>query len=268
MNEKIHVLFTEALANRGIAYTRRDAWEYEVTRGEWAVVVNVENVHRELARGGAPELLEHFVEQIVEQIVAAAQETELPWPEAKAHLLWSVESGDHDLDGVVTREVSPMAAQVLTLTNRDHTRLTWVTRQMCDQWGVDPRRAAAVATANQDRLLENIALEVGEAEGEALGMIPLESAFKASVIFAPRLRQWVESDLGWPVLAVVPCRDFIYLLPHDSPLVPHLGGVVVREYRGSGYPVSTEVFRISDDGVKALGNYGAAAHQARQKVDD
>jgi hypothetical protein len=87
-------------------------------------------------------------------------------------------------------------------------------------------------------------------------MIPVQSVFKASTIFSPNFKEFVKDDLGWPVLAVIPCRDFIYVLPEkDKALLNRMGGVVQNEYRKSGYPITTEVFKISDDGIEAIGKY-------------
>jgi len=75
------------------------------------------------------------------------------------------------------------------------------------------------------------------------------------VILAPSFREWVEPHLAWPVCVVVPCRDFIYVFKEDQDLFGRLGGVVVREFKESGYPLTTEVLRISDEGIEAIGAY-------------
>jgi hypothetical protein len=144
---------------------------------------------------------------------------------------------------------------VLTLTDADQTKITWVTPSMCAEWGTSVEQVASAAFANQDRLLSEIELEVAEADGKALGMVPLESPYKASVIFAPSFRGFVEKVLGWPVIVVIPCRDFIYVIADKSPLLNRIGSVVVKEFQTSGYPITTEVLRISDDGIEALGRF-------------
>ncbi len=128
---------------------------------------------------------------------------------------------------------------------------------MLQDWGVSEDAAVAAAGINMDRLLQGKELELaGEIDGMSLGMVPVDSVFKASVIFAPGFKRFVSQKLDWPVLAVIPCRDFIYVLAEkDKALLNRMGDVVQREYRESGYPITTEVFRVSDKGIEAIGKF-------------
>jgi hypothetical protein len=122
---------------------------------------------------------------------------------------------------------------------------------------VSEKIAVKEAEANMDELLRGKELELaGEIEGMALGMVPVDSVFKASTIFAPSFKDFVSQKLDWPVLAVIPCRDFIYVLSEkDKALLSRMGTVVQREYRESGYPITTEVLRVADDGIEAIGKF-------------
>ena len=62
--------------------------------------------------------------------------------------------------------------------------------------------------------------------------------------------------MGWPVLAVAPARDFVYVLSTDhTKFLPRLGAVVMREYQESGYPITAEVLSIDDNGITAIGSF-------------
>ena len=77
---------------------------------------------------------------------------------------------------------------------------------------------------------------------------------KASLLLAPSLRAAVEGTTGWPVLAVVPDRDFLYLWAAGyRDLIGRLAGVVIREHARAPYPLSPEVFEIGDS-IRAIGN--------------
>jgi hypothetical protein len=96
-----------------------------------------------------------------------------------------------------------------------------------------------------------------EDRGHKIGMISTElTGFKAALLFSPRLRELVEPHLGWPVLAVAPCRDFVYVFGVNArELFDKIGGITIQQYNEGGYPISTEVFEIGPDGVKALGEF-------------
>ena len=117
---------------------------------------------------------------------------------------------------------------------------------------------AVVESAARENLarLAGLRPKVELIDGMRLAMVPLDSVFKASVILAPNFKDFVAQELEWPVLAAIPCRDFIFVLSEkDTALLQRMGGVVQREFRESGYPVTTEVLRISDAGIEAIGAF-------------
>jgi hypothetical protein len=66
----------------------------------------------------------------------------------------------------------------------------------------------------------------------------------------------VEAQLGWPLRAVAPCRDFVYLFrDRDDSMLESLAAAVSHEHAGSPQPLTLEVLRIGDDGVEAIGEY-------------
>jgi hypothetical protein len=192
----------------------------------------------------------------VEQIAAVSLKRIEPWSEARARLFLKLEPNDYDFHGALHWPVSPRVDRLLTLSAPRSTSLRWVTQQMLDDWGVTLEQAEQAAGENLDRLLGSIRLEVDPVDGHKLGMVPLDSPFKASVILAPHFRAFVEKELGWPVLAVTPCRDFIYLYDNDEDFARRGGPVVLEEYSTSGYPITTELWRISDGGLEAIDAFG------------
>jgi hypothetical protein len=111
-----------------------------------------------------------------------------------------------------------------------------------------------------DRILRQTKIEMIAVEEHHLGVLGHElTAFKAALLFCPNLKAVAEPVLGWPLFAVMPCRDFVYVLNcKDEPLLGRMGHVVMREYRESGYPITTEVFELSDRGMRVVGDYQAS----------
>lgn len=227
---------------------------YSVEIDHRSYTINLENRRRDAEREDDPQALRRFVDEIASIATNSGADAQ-SWPEVRRNLLLALEAPGHDFSDVLWKPLTDELSSIVTLMDPRHSRITWVTTSMCANWAVEASDVVAAAKRNQDALLRGIELEIHESEEFKLGMVPLGSPYKASVVLAPSFRQWVEPRMGWPVYAVVPCRDFIYVLPEDRDLLGRLGGVVVREFKESGYPLTTEVLRISDEGIEAIGKY-------------
>ncbi len=143
---------------------------------------------------------------------------------------------------------------MLVYVEPDEQQLIWLTPALIADWGQSVATLRQVAARNLADLLAASEFHAELLEAHKLGLFATDSAFKASFLFSPNLRATVETEMGWPVFMVVPCRDFAYVLREvDIDLLPHVGRIVVREFSQSPYPISMEVFRVSDDGIEAVG---------------
>ncbi len=146
------------------------------------------------------------------------------------------------------------AAAALVHTDPDESLITFLKKGHLDTWMTDLQTAHEAALTGLDQALSGATLELDEARGHRLGMLATHSPFKASLLLAPSLKERVAEPLGWPILAVAPCRDFLYLFS-DEALIPLLANTVMHELEGSAHPISAEVFRVGDEGLEAIGAY-------------
>lgn len=160
-------------------------------------------------------------------------------------------------DDALHLPLSPRAAATLVHTDPEEALITFVRTSHLEGWHVDLQEAHDAALAGLDRVLADATVELGEARGFVLGTLSTASPFKASLLLATGLRALVEPELGWPLHAVAPCRDFLYLFS-DPDLIPLLGTTVMHEFEGSAHPVSNEVFALGDEGLEAIGSYDPA----------
>jgi len=223
MKKTARIIFEDELGRRQIPFQRSDDGLYRLQIEGVTISASLDNIRRDAEREDDPEAVRRFVDQLVRAWPEVPE-----WAEASRLLLSSAESAQREFGETLRSAVTNDVTRVLTLTDRDQSRITWVTP---------------------------VKLEVEEIDGHPLGMVPIDSPYKASVIFAGTFRDLVEPELGWPVLAVIPCRDFIYVLADQSELLGRIGEVVVREFQTSGYPITTEVLRISDAGIEAIGHF-------------
>lgn len=215
------------------------------------ITINLENISRNYERDHDPNLIIHFVDQTLH-----VNFTLPTWETAQSLVYFSAEPSTYPLEETIHYTVTDAVAKVLVLTDLTEGKVTWITPTMISEWQVSRQEVEERAYQNLAKLLEDKRPEIGEIDGTKLGMIPISGVFKASIMFAPTFKTFVTEDIGWPVFVVIPCRDFIYVLAEkDKAFLNRLGTVVQQEYRTSGYPITTEVLRISDDGIEAIGKF-------------
>ena len=190
-------IFEEELAKRGLTFEREGQDLYHLKVHGAALTINLENARRNAERDGDPEVIRDFVATILD----AGRMSALPWTEAARRLLLKAEPSDYQFGDSIRSTVTDEVCRVLSVTDEEHSYITWVTPDMCSGWGVTPEQAIEAALRNQDALIDRLELEVDDIDGHPLGMVPLGSPYKASVIFAPSFRRLVEADSagrsGW-----------------------------------------------------------------------
>ncbi len=244
-------IFEDELNKRKIKYSGPDSEGlYKLDVNGLEVTVCLENISRNYERDEDPEIVINFVNQTLNILETP------PWSKSKSLLFFSAEPSDHNFGDTIHYKVSDDVSKVLVLTDLNEGKVAWVSSEMITEWNVSLKEVERYAYQNMAKLLKGKRPEVKQIDGHKLGMIPVQSVFKASTIFSPSFKEFVSNDIGWPVLVVIPCRDFIYVLPEkDKALLNRMGGVVQKEYRTSGYPITTEVLKISDQGIKAIGKF-------------
>jgi hypothetical protein len=71
------------------------------------------------------------------------------------------------------------------------------------------------------------------------------------------MKEKLNKDFGFPFYAVIPVRDFCYIFSEkDFEFFSNrIGEVVVEEYKNSGYPITTEILKFTENGIKSVGKY-------------
>jgi hypothetical protein len=237
---------------RRIPFERSPGGMYVVVLDGRELTLNTQNIRAEVVRDNDTSEIGRFLDN-----VANAQVSLPEWVHAKAHLFPMIESIDVELgEETVSRELTDRTKVVLAFYQPGSGSLRFVTEADLATWGTSVDEAWSVAESSFAGLVARTKIEVLKAGDLALGTVHVHAPYKASVILSPALKQQLPVEMGWPVLAVAPARDFVYLIrKDDQESLGRIGAVVVREFRQSGYPVSTEVWELSDDGAKAMGEF-------------
>ncbi|PQO36848.1 hypothetical protein C5Y96_06690 [Blastopirellula marina] len=243
--------FERELTERGFSFEiDPDSGCYLFSVDENQLTISLANLELELADGVDADRVARFVDTML----ASAQTTDRDY--AAERLYWTLEPNDYQEKADYCVAVSDVVDRVLVHLSECGTMITWVTPSILETLGLSLEEAGERAFANLAREVEEATLEAQSVDDAALGYLVTALPFKAALILAPNLRQLVEEKLGWPVMAVLPDRDFLYMwgAQHQG-LTQRVGHVVVREYTRSPYSITTEVFRIDDSGVRAIGAF-------------
>jgi hypothetical protein len=254
VSAEVATLFLDELAKRNIDVKLDNEGNYTLDSWGLSIKISLENVSRDFERDRDPQRIVTFVDAITNFLV-------LPdWPEAEGRIRWQPEPSDHKFGDTLRDAVSDKVSLVLVYVDPSETQIRWLTTADAEKWKKTKADLMAAAQRNMDLILQQTKIETAGMEEHQLGMLSHQLvAFKAALLFCPNLKKAVAPALGWPLFAVMPCRDFVYVLNQkDEPLLGRMGQVVMREYQKSGYPISTEVFEITDQGIRAIGDYQKA----------
>lgn len=255
----VRELFRAELARRGAAYTVTGDGLWAVSVGSMQVLVSLDNLDRQLtldrqldSDGADSERIAAFTSQIL----AAARLS----PVTASGLYWFTEPNDYEVTAEIRAPVSRQLDRVLVHVSDDGGLIRWVAHAHLEKAGLTAADAAERAWANLDLAVRQAQVKTIETAGAAVAMLATVLPSKASLLLAPALREMIEDVIGWPVLAVAPDRDFVYLWnANRRDLISGMGGVVFREHARAPYPLSTEIFEISDS-LRAIGTYAPGSN--------
>lgn len=97
---------------------------------------------------------------------------------------------------------------------------------------------------------------VRDKKGVALfAVLASDSPATASAVLAPDFADKFAGTLGPDLLVAIPNRYRIYVYPALASHFQETAQLVINDYEISGYPVSKEVFRVTPQGLRAVGTF-------------
>jgi hypothetical protein len=251
MPKQVADLFEEELRRREIAFQRDPiSGRYSIQIFGRTLRISLDNLERGYRDDGDAGQIITFVDAVLS--TPAQQKS---WPDCRDSVYFALESELAEA-GLYRDLLTDRLNRVLVSFNTDKNLLSYVFRSSLTAWNTPFTDIAAAASANLGRALRASTLNIHESHGVRIGFLDAPIPFKSALILAPNLREIVSPQLGWPLLAVVPDRDFLLLWNASHlDLVRYLGGTVIKEFETAPYPLTTEVLQINDGGIMAVGAF-------------
>jgi uncharacterized protein YtpQ (UPF0354 family) len=245
-------LFEQELTRRGVTFSfDRETGRYKVQHEGLELFVSLDNLARNYERDRDSAHITGFVDAVL-----ASPADRPSWEEARPSILFCLEPSDYQQPPEIRSAISGRVDRVPVYYDEQEGTISWIAPAQIADWGVTPEEVEAAALGNLAAVLKDATIEHSDIDGVALGFIRTTLPFKSALILAPNLKEIVAPVLGWPLLAVIPDRDFLFLwaAKHDG-FANRVGGTVVKEFSAAPYPLTTEVFEIGDEGIAAIGAF-------------
>lgn len=244
-------LFENELKKRNVPYTKTEDRLYDIETSEGLKTISIYNLEQNYLRDNDSEAIGRFVENILQPI------PDLPsWEQLKTGIYASLEPSDYDgLNEFIHKKLADTVVVILSYFNPDINQIRFLREKDLKENDIEVNQAWKQAYLNLDEIMSKTKVNFTDIDGQLLGMIEVDEPYKASLILSTKLKDKVSEKIGWPIYAVSPARDFVYLFSKDGGLINKVGEVVVREFKESGYPISTDVWELSDSQQTAIGAF-------------
>jgi hypothetical protein len=256
-NDVVFNLFQQELEKQGLHIDSVDADGFLlVQKGEDKLKISLDNARKDYERDNSPEPIINLVQALAEYGAGVPEK----WDDAKEHIFMSFYPSGFDFTNLIYIPVTQhFSAGFVYGSGTTH---VIIGQDELDAWEIDAEQLRDQAFANAEVLLRQSAVSFTEVEGRRLGYIETEwDALKGALLFSYGFKEQMGVELGYPFYGIFPVRDFCYVFSETDFdfFTERLGAVVKDEYLGSGYPVTTEILKFTQDDVESIGAYDVEA---------
>jgi len=252
VNSKKDLVFDEfksQIENRGMKIEFVDETGLiHVKQGEGTLKISLDNVRKDYERNKDKTIISHFVQTILFPI-----EPPKKWSDAKDDIYISLFTNDFEFEDVIHKKITEELSKIYIYVERG--QRMWISKDDITKWGISEFELDTQANKNADKLLNQIQIQYDNIDNRKLGIIETERT--SALLFAPAMKEKVKIDIGFPFFAVIPVIDLCYIFSEQDFdfFAEIIGKVVVDEYSKSGYPITTEILKFTDNEVEVVGKF-------------
>lgn len=126
-----------------------------------------------------------------------------------------------------------------------------ITTEQIIRWGLSPDDLEEIARKNLDQYAPSVEMQIVESkEGGRAAILSEQDGYDAARLLMSNLYRKLAPKLGGNFYVALPARDmFLAMSPDPDPFVKRLKGRVADDYRRLPYPISSDLFLVTPDGV-------------------
>jgi uncharacterized protein YtpQ (UPF0354 family) len=249
----------EAFAEQVASLLRRmqPAYKVEMT-GPRELVINgrrldLENLYRmvnhEPDRG--EEIVEHYLDQLFAGDAANLGHMSLEFARPRIMPRIQPESIFNHLSREMVAHV-PFVNDTVVVFVIDLPQMTVsITTEQMIRWGLGAEDLDDIARKNLDQYAPSVEMQIVESkEGGRAAILSEQDGYDAARLLMSNLYRKLAPKLGGNFYVALPARDmFLAMSPDPDPFVKRLKGRVADDYRRLPYPICSDLFLVTPDGV-------------------
>ena len=249
----------EAFAEQVASILRRLQPEHEVElTGPRELLVNgrrldLENLYRlvnhDLDRG--EEIVEHYLEQLFAGDAIALTTVSFDFARPRIMPRIQPESIFEHLSREMVAHV-PFVNKTAIVFVIDLPQMTVsITTEQLIRWGLSADDLDQIARENLDRYAPSMEMQIVESkEGGKAAIFSEQDGYDAARLLLTNLHRRLAPRLGGDFYVALPARDmFLALSPDPDPFVQRLHDRVEHDYKRLPYPICSDFFLVTRDGV-------------------
>ncbi len=214
--------------------------------------ISLDNVRRDYKRDKDESIITDFVSTLL----TYTEEIPKDWKSAKEKVYLSLFTSDYDFKDFINAKITDDLYKIYVFVEND--KLSWIRKTDLINWGINHLDLDKQADLNANQLLSKTEIVYENVDNHLLGLIEVErTSLKGALLFASEMKDKIQKNIGFPFYAVIPVRDFCYIFSENDfeYFSNRIGSIVIEEYQNSGYPLTTELLKFSDNGIEAVGKY-------------
>jgi hypothetical protein len=215
--------------------------------------LDLDNLYRMVAQDPArgDQIVEHYIEQLFagDVVGSGSMSLELARPRIMPRIQ-STRIFQHLAREHVAHVPFVNETVIVFVTDLPNMTVSITTEQVV-RWGLSVEELDAIARENLNRYTEDLEVQLVESrEGGRAALVSEHDGYDAARLLLSDLYRRLSPQLGSDFYVALPARDmFVALSPDPEPFVKRLQDRVEQDYRRLPYPITSDLFLVTRDGV-------------------